>query len=203
MTTATAALVPIQPAFTDAETARAGRVSRPDPRGLGAGPAPVHHLVPRPLPGLVRGPPRRHRGLRPRPRSQGRARATVTRRLCTIAGFHRYAVEEELLKHSPAAHVRRPRLDYESHAPSPEDHVLWLGVHAESAHSAARYRVARVGDHEVLAATARPRTGHQQPAGHPAQLITARRLRLAGRAAGMVRLGSRRAAGPARPRTGP
>jgi integrase len=46
----------------------------------------------------------------------GRARATVTRRLCTIAGFYKYAVEEELLEHSPAAHVRRPRLDYESHA---------------------------------------------------------------------------------------
>ena len=48
--------------------------------------------------------------------SRGRARATVTRRLCTIAGFYKYAVEEELLEHSPAAHVRRPRLDYESHA---------------------------------------------------------------------------------------
>jgi site-specific recombinase XerD len=48
--------------------------------------------------------------------ARGRARATVTRRLCTIAGFYRYAVEEELLHHSPAAHVRRPRLDYESHA---------------------------------------------------------------------------------------
>jgi integrase/recombinase XerD len=47
---------------------------------------------------------------------KGRARATVTRRLSTIAGFYRYAVEEELLDHSPAAHVRRPRLDYESHA---------------------------------------------------------------------------------------
>jgi site-specific recombinase XerD len=46
----------------------------------------------------------------------GRARATVTRRLSTVAGFYRYAVEEELLDHSPAAHVRRPRLDYESHA---------------------------------------------------------------------------------------
>jgi hypothetical protein len=30
--------------------------------------------------------------------------------------FYKYAVEEELLDHSPAAHVRRPRLDYESHA---------------------------------------------------------------------------------------
>jgi integrase/recombinase XerD len=48
--------------------------------------------------------------------AKGRARATVTRRLCTIAGFYRYAVEEELLEHPPAAHVRRPRLDYESHA---------------------------------------------------------------------------------------
>jgi integrase/recombinase XerD len=46
----------------------------------------------------------------------GRARATVSRRLCTVAGFYRYAVEEELLDHSPAVHVRRPRLDYESHA---------------------------------------------------------------------------------------
>jgi integrase/recombinase XerD len=48
--------------------------------------------------------------------ARGRARATVTRRLCTIAGLYRYAVEEELLDHSPAARVRRPRLDYESHA---------------------------------------------------------------------------------------
>jgi integrase/recombinase XerD len=48
--------------------------------------------------------------------TRARARATITRRLCTVAGFYRYAVEEELLDHSPAAHVRRPRLDYESHA---------------------------------------------------------------------------------------
>ena len=48
--------------------------------------------------------------------ARGRARATVTRRLSTIAGFYKYAVEEELLDHSPAAHVRPPRVDYESHA---------------------------------------------------------------------------------------
>ena len=48
--------------------------------------------------------------------ARGRARATITRRLCTIAGFYKYAVEEDLLEHSPATHVRRPRLDYESHA---------------------------------------------------------------------------------------
>lgn len=34
----------------------------------------------------------------------------------TVAGFYRYAVEEELLDHSPEVHVRRPCLDYESHA---------------------------------------------------------------------------------------
>src|SRR5690348_10153019 len=48
--------------------------------------------------------------------AKGRARATVTRRLCTIAGLYRCAVEEDLLDHSPAAHVRRPRVDYESRA---------------------------------------------------------------------------------------
>jgi integrase/recombinase XerD len=48
--------------------------------------------------------------------AKGRAHAAVTRRLCTIAGFCKHAVEEELLGRSPAAHVRRPRLDYESHA---------------------------------------------------------------------------------------
>jgi integrase/recombinase XerD len=48
--------------------------------------------------------------------ARGRARATVARRLCTVAGFYRYAVEEGLIAHSPAIHVRRPRLDYESHA---------------------------------------------------------------------------------------
>jgi integrase/recombinase XerD len=45
--------------------------------------------------------------------------AAVIRRLCTIAGFYKYAVEEALLDRSPAAHVRRPRLDYESHATAP------------------------------------------------------------------------------------
>jgi hypothetical protein len=48
--------------------------------------------------------------------ARGRARATITRRLCNIAGFYKYAVEEDFLDHSRAAHVRRPRLDYESNA---------------------------------------------------------------------------------------
>jgi integrase/recombinase XerD len=48
--------------------------------------------------------------------AKGRAPRDRDPALCTIAGFYKYAVEEELLDHSPAAHVRRPRLDYESHA---------------------------------------------------------------------------------------
>ena len=43
-------------------------------------------------------------------------RPTIARRLSTIAGFCRYAAEEGLIEHSPAVHLRRPRLDYESHA---------------------------------------------------------------------------------------
>jgi integrase/recombinase XerD len=41
--------------------------------------------------------------------TRGRGRATITRRLCTVARFYKYAAEEELLDHSPAAHVPRPR----------------------------------------------------------------------------------------------
>src|SRR5438309_1184221 len=72
--------------------------------------------------------------------ARGRARATITRRLCTIAGFYKYAVEEDLLEHSPAAHVRRPRLAYESHATGLDRNELGarlvaagLGVPAEHA----------------------------------------------------------------------
>jgi len=46
----------------------------------------------------------------------GRAPATIGRRLSTLAGFYRHAAEEGVIEHSPAVHVRRPRLDYESHA---------------------------------------------------------------------------------------
>jgi len=46
----------------------------------------------------------------------GRARATVARRLSTITGFYRYCVEEQLIARSPAVHIRRPKLSYESNA---------------------------------------------------------------------------------------
>jgi hypothetical protein len=46
----------------------------------------------------------------------GKARATISRRLSTIVSFYRYAEEEHLIAASPAVHVRRPKLDYESRA---------------------------------------------------------------------------------------
>ncbi len=54
--------------------------------------------------------------LRQRPRSAWPGAGDRPRRLCTVAGFYRYAEQEGLLERPPAAHVRRPRLDYESHA---------------------------------------------------------------------------------------
>jgi integrase/recombinase XerD len=46
----------------------------------------------------------------------GRAGATISRRLWTIACFYRYAEQEDFIAKSPAVHVRRPKLEYESHA---------------------------------------------------------------------------------------
>jgi integrase len=45
----------------------------------------------------------------------GKARATVARRLCTLIGFYRYAEEEGAIERIPGVHIRRPRVDYESH----------------------------------------------------------------------------------------
>ena len=45
--------------------------------------------------------------------SKGRARATVTRRLRTIAGFYKYTVEEELLEHHPFPILARSWLSAE------------------------------------------------------------------------------------------
>jgi site-specific recombinase XerD len=46
----------------------------------------------------------------------GKARATIARRLSTITCFYRYCVEEQFLSRSPAVHVRRPKVSYESNA---------------------------------------------------------------------------------------
>ena len=42
------------------------------------------------------------------------ARATIGRRLSTVAGFYRMAVVDGFVEHSPAEHVRRPKIDTES-----------------------------------------------------------------------------------------
>ena len=111
------------------------RLQRPDPRRVRAGSAAVHCLVSsstgctcsrRAGPTSSASAGTWKPGAGPAP--------TIARRLCTIAGFYRYAVEEELLEHSPAVHVRRPRLDYESHA---------IGLDRNEVGVAARRRRAR------------------------------------------------------------
>jgi hypothetical protein len=105
--TTTTALVPLQPAFSDAERlALAGFLA--GYRGL------TREAYPLNLRQLTTWCRARSLSLFAVRRAdiegfardleaRGRARATVTRRLCTIAGFYRYSVEEELLDHSPAA----------------------------------------------------------------------------------------------------
>jgi site-specific recombinase XerC len=44
----------------------------------------------------------------------GLARATIGRRLSTVAGFYRFAVIDGIIEHSPAEFVRRPKIDTES-----------------------------------------------------------------------------------------
>jgi site-specific recombinase XerD len=45
---------------------------------------------------------------------RGLARATIGRRLSTLAGFYRFAVIDGILDRSPAEYVRRPKIDTES-----------------------------------------------------------------------------------------
>jgi integrase/recombinase XerD len=45
---------------------------------------------------------------------KGLSRATIGRRLSTVAGFYRIAVLDGLLEHFPAEHVRRPKIDTDS-----------------------------------------------------------------------------------------
>jgi len=89
--------------------------------------------------------------------TRGRARATVTRRLSTIAGFYRYAVEEELLASSPAAHVRRPRVDYESHTVALDRNELGALLVAA--------RLGTAGEHALISLLAPPTS--PVPPGNP------------------------------------
>ena len=60
---------------------------------------------------VVRSASRGHRSVRPSSRGGRASRATISRRLCTIACFYRYAEQEDFIAKSPAVHVRRPKLD--------------------------------------------------------------------------------------------
>ena len=46
--------------------------------------------------------------------ARGLAAATVALKLVVLTGFYRHCVEEQLLEHSPAVHVRRPKVSQES-----------------------------------------------------------------------------------------
>ena len=46
--------------------------------------------------------------------SEGKAPATIGRRLSTICGLYNYCSQERLIDRNPAAHVRRPKQNYES-----------------------------------------------------------------------------------------
>ncbi len=48
--------------------------------------------------------------------AEGKAKATVARRLSTTSMFYRFCEQEQLIDHSPAVHIRRPKLSYESNA---------------------------------------------------------------------------------------
>jgi integrase/recombinase XerD len=92
--------------------------------------------------------------------ARGRARATIARRLCTIAGFYRYAEEEGLVAHSPAIHVRRPHLDYESHATGLDRNELGALLVAATFVVGSRPRARVATSAEWVAGLRGPRCGH-------------------------------------------
>jgi site-specific recombinase XerD len=95
--------------------------------------------------------------------ARGRARATITRRLSTIAGFYKYAVQEELLDRSPAAHVRRPRVDYESHAVALDRNELGALLVAAGTRAASRARADLAARAERATRIGGHRRGHRAP----------------------------------------
>jgi site-specific recombinase XerD len=116
-------VVSVEPLFTEPSGSRwrvPGRLRWPDPRRVRAGSVDVHGLVPAARPAPFQARRADIEGFGRDMETRGRARAAIARRLCTIAGFYRYVVEEELLEHSPAVHVRRPKVNYDSHAIAPD-----------------------------------------------------------------------------------
>ncbi len=69
---------------------------------------------------------------------KGLSRATIGRRLSMVAGFYRIAVLDGLLEHSPAEHVRRPKIDTDSA-------TLGLEPAPSRTRSAGKFLVGRTG----------------------------------------------------------
>ena len=65
----------------------------------------------------------------------GRAPSTVARKLSTVSGFYRYAVDEELIGRNPVSAVRRPRVGNESQSTGLSRDELAALLEAASAHS--------------------------------------------------------------------
>jgi hypothetical protein len=93
----------------------------------------------------------------------GRARSTVARRLCTFAGFYKYSEQDGLIERSPAVHVRRPRLDYESHAAALDRNELGALLVRRGPRRARRARAGVVAGVERLADLRGPRRQHRRP----------------------------------------
>jgi integrase/recombinase XerD len=86
--------------------------------------------------------------------------------------FYRYVVEEELLDHSSAAHVRRPRLDYESHATALDPNELGALLVAAGLGSAHDHALMSLLALNGLADQRSLRRGHRHYG--PANVVTAR-----------------------------
>lgn len=72
-------------------------------------------MVPSPRAGTThRGPPNHIESYARDLEARGLAPATVALKLVVLTGWYRYCVEEQLLDHSPAVHVRRPKVAQES-----------------------------------------------------------------------------------------
>lgn len=139
----------------------------------------------------------------------GRAQSTVARRLATISGFYTYLVDEEIIKTSPVANVKRPKLDDDSQtlgldrrelrsfldaaeAAGPRDYALVCllalnGLRVSEACAADVSDLATERGHRVLAVTRKGRTKKTLIPLAPAT-ITALEAQVAGRTTGPLLL---------------
>ena len=69
------------------------------------------------------------------PRSRTAPPATIARRLSTLSGFYRYAVNKEAISRNPVASVRRPKVGTETASTGLDRNELSALVHAAEADS--------------------------------------------------------------------